>query len=127
MTKDEKSVLEREHKLHLCGAEKATICMKGDKENAIANPENYFCSIDLQKSLPFPVFTMSNAYYKRNLFCYNLGVYNFVNDSSIYVWQEAISSRGSQKVSSCLVKHIKLQTSDKDISQCMVIHVLVKT
>jgi hypothetical protein len=57
---------------------------------------------------------MSDAYYKMNLFCYNFAVYDFVNDLSIYVWQETTASHFSR--TSCFIKHMKSQASGKNIS-----------
>lgn len=64
------------------------------------------CSIDMQKALPFPILTVSDAYYKRNMYAYSLGVHEF-NDVSAYcyVWDETQASRGSQEISSCLIKY----------------------
>lgn len=31
----------------------------------------YVCSIDLQKALLFSILIVSDAYYKRNMYCYN--------------------------------------------------------
>lgn len=42
------------------------------------------------------------------MYLYNFGVHNLVTDSAIfYVWDKTLASRGSQEISSCLVKHLK--------------------
>ena len=58
--------------------------------------------------------TVSDGYNKRNMYLYNFGVHNVVTDSAIfYVWDEMLASRGSQEISSCLVKHLKTQARNK--------------
>lgn len=88
--------------------------MKDEAAIAKNNQESYACRIDLQKALPFPVLTVSDAYYKRNLYCYNFGVPDFEKDSGFfYVWNETTAERGSQEISSCLLKHLKHNSNNK--------------
>lgn len=67
---------EDEHKLHLRKTDVVRNSMKEDTENAKCPNNVYICSIDLQKTLAFPILTLSDAYYKRNIHCYNLGIHN---------------------------------------------------
>lgn len=114
LSQADKDNLDRDHELHLRKAELARECMKIDGEGAKNNQEIYTCSIDLQKALPFPVLTVSDAYYKRNLYCYNFGVHDLATDSGFfYVWNEITGGRGSQEISSCVIKHLKAQASNK--------------
>ena len=78
-----------------------------------ASDEIYVLSFDLEKALPFPKLSTSVAYYKRNLYVYNLGCHDLkTNEGYMYVWPKTQASRGSQEVSSCLSKHIKLYAKD---------------
>lgn len=114
LSPEDKIILDRDHELHLRKAELARNCMKDDTEISKNNQESYTCSMDLQKALPFPVLTVSDAYYKRNLYCYNFGVHDFEKDSGFfYVWNETTAGRGSQDISSCLLKHLKLNAANK--------------
>lgn len=114
LSDEEKQALEAAHEHHLRKAEKSRACMKEDGELAKSNPDTYVISMDLQKALPFPVLTVSDAYYTRNMYCYNFGIHNLSTDSGIfYVWDETVASRGSQEISSCLLKHIKSQAQHK--------------
>lgn len=114
LSRDELSQLNIDHELHLRKAELARECMKTDAENVKKNPDSYVCSIDLQKALPFPVLSASDAYYKRNMYCYNFGVHNLETEAGVfYFWDETIASRGSQEVSSCVIKHLKLHAPNK--------------
>lgn len=107
MDPQKKTILETEHNLHLAKAEKARECLKIDSERAKEHEDIYTITEDLQKALPFPVLTVSEAYYRRNMYCYNLGVHDMAKKLAfMYVWDETIASRGSQEISSCLVKHL---------------------
>ncbi|CAG5051734.1 unnamed protein product [Parnassius apollo] len=68
----------------------------------------YVLTFDLQKALAFPKLTTSVAYYKRNLYLYNLGIHCFNNNTGyMNVWNEIEGGRGSQDIAVCLVKHLK--------------------
>lgn len=105
---EEKCLITQDHDLHLEKAEKARNCLKSDQDLIGSDPDCYFgFTFDLQKALPYPKLTVSVAYYKRNMYVYNLGIHNFHNQSvGMYVWDETIASRGSQEVASCIAKHI---------------------
>lgn len=65
---------ETEQKIHLRKAELARECIKTtDTKHSKTNigSPSYVCSMDLQKALPFPVLTVPDAYFKRNLCYYN--------------------------------------------------------
>jgi hypothetical protein len=103
---ENKEKLTIEKNLHLCKAEKARECLRKDKEKASADV--YVATFDLQKALPFPKLATSVAYYKRNMYVYNLGIHNFnSNVGYMNVWNETEGGRGSQDIASSLVKHIK--------------------
>lgn len=63
-------------------------------------------TFDLQRALETPSISTSEAYYRRQLWCYNLCIYDEKrNKPYMYFWNEAIASRGAQDISSCLIKH----------------------
>ncbi|KAK5647846.1 hypothetical protein RI129_002738 [Pyrocoelia pectoralis] len=97
-----------EHELHLRKAEKDRASMKEDKVLAILNPDKiYSFTFDLEKDLASPQLSCSIAYYKRNMYVYNLGCHNLATEQAyMYCWDETLASRGSQEISSCLRKHI---------------------
>jgi hypothetical protein len=99
-----------EKQLHLAKAAQARDSLRTDKQ--LANEDLYVFTFDLQKALPFPKLTTSTAYYKRNMYVYNLGCHAFNNNVGfMYMWDETKGSRGSQEISSCVTKHLKLNAS----------------
>lgn len=128
LTTEEKNKIKCDHELHLRKAELARENMKKDTEESKVNTDTYTCTIDLQKALPFPVLTVSDAYYKRNLYCYNLGVHDLQKDTGyFYTWDETMAGRGSQEISSCVIKHLQIHARNKKRLQFTVTHALVKT
>lgn len=58
--------------------------------------------------------TTSVAYYKRNMYLYNLGCHDLgTNAGFMYCWDETIASRGSQEIGSCLIEHLKSRATSK--------------
>lgn len=109
---NEKKILEIQHELHLRKAEAARTSMKLDTEKSKNDKLFYAFTFDLQKALPFPILTTSVAYYKRNVYLYNLGCHELSTDLGfMYTWDETIASRGSQEISSCVTKHITARAS----------------
>lgn len=98
--------MEATQELHLRKAERARECMKLDSQSTDA--ETYVMTMDLQKALPFPVLTVSDAYYKRNLYVYNFGIHDMKKKCGyFYCWDETIASRSSVEVASSLLVHFK--------------------
>lgn len=65
-------------------------------------------TFDLQRALEIPIIRTGEAYYKRQLWFYNLCIYdNARGIAYMYVWNESIASRGAQEIGSCLIKHFK--------------------
>ena len=101
-----KKQLETEKNLHLESADQPREALKSDSEKA--SDKLYVCTFDLQKALPFPKLSTSVAYYKRNLYVYNLGVHSFnFKTGFMYVWDETEGGRGLQDVASGVAKHLK--------------------
>lgn len=105
---EEKAKLQQDHELHLRKSEKAREAMKADTEKSANDHSYYTFTFDLEKSLPFPKLTCQLAYYKRNLYVYNLGCHELSTKSGfMYCWDEVNGSKGSQEIAACLVKHIE--------------------
>lgn len=65
-------------------------------------------TFDLQKTLETPSLSTNVAYYKRQLWTYNLCVYDEIHMIAyMYIWSENIASRGAQEIGSALIYHLK--------------------
>lgn len=107
---EEKRKADIDKKLHLRKAEQSRTVMNSDKISAGENNNNYYVlTFDMEKALAFPKLSTSVAYYKQNMYVYNLGIHSF-NDNKgyMYMWDETEGSRGSQEIGACLVKHLKV-------------------
>lgn len=77
-----------------------------DSQNDLSKVE--ILVFDLQRALEIPSISTSEAFYRRQLWCYNLCVYDEKRKKGYhYFWNESIASRGSQEISSCLKKHFE--------------------
>jgi hypothetical protein len=105
---EKKKKIEIEHEVHLRKAEAARNILKDLREKCKENPKVYGLSFDLQKALPFPKLSVSIAYYKRNMYVYNLGCHELSSGTGfMYAWDETIGSRGTEEIASCVLYHIK--------------------
>lgn len=104
---EEKSQLTVQHELHLRKAEAARNSLRNDTEKSKQDETYYVMTFDLEKALPFPILTTSVAYYKRNMYVYNLGCHEMSSGIGfMYVWDETTASRGSEEIASCVIRHL---------------------
>lgn len=72
-------------------------------------------TFDLHKALPFPTLTCSIAYYKRNMYVYNVGCHELSSGLAyMYAWDETVASLGSQGVSSCVIEHLRNRVTENN-------------
>ncbi|XP_055326463.1 uncharacterized protein LOC129580251 [Sitodiplosis mosellana] len=110
-----KNELEKEKEKHLSLVERTNASFRNDIEAAIESKgKTAVLTFDLQKTLETPSLTTSVVFYKRQLWTYNLCVYDEIEKKGyMYVWAENIASRGGQEVGSCLIKHLNNHISNE--------------
>ncbi|CAG9763461.1 unnamed protein product [Ceutorhynchus assimilis] len=85
---------------------------KKDDDKLKASADNSFCLaiFDLQQVLQCPKIEVGQAYYKSKIATYNLTVYEAAKKQGYcYMWHEAIASRGTCEIGSCVLKFIKMK------------------
>ncbi|CAG9833612.1 unnamed protein product [Diabrotica balteata] len=101
--------LQLEKELHLRKAESARAGMALDLElGKMAENDVTVIAFDLMSTLPTPHLSTGICYYKRQLWTYCLGIHNLSSNlAHMYVWHEAIASRGPQEIGSCIQHYVK--------------------
>lgn len=80
---------------------------------ALADPSVAAIAFDLQQALPTPKNFSGVQYYKRKLWCYNLGIHNIqTGKACMYLWNETEGKRGSCEIASCLMDYIDTKLPD---------------
>lgn len=98
-----------EKNVHLQMAEMAYVEKKKDKALSTVNNEILTVSFDLQKCLATPFLSSGLSFYKRQLWTFNLTIYETYGDknySYCYLWDETKANRGGQEVASCIYKYV---------------------
>ena len=73
-----------------------------ERDMAKGKPGMVF-AFDLQKTKALPYLSTSEAYYKRQLSIYNLGIHDCgTGDGFFNFWHEATASRGPAEIASCI-------------------------
>lgn len=82
--------------------ERVKLEFHNDIEKARASNGQIQClTFDLENTLETPSLSVNEAYYKRKLWTYNLCIYDeAVRKGYMYIWSEAIASRGTEEISS---------------------------
>lgn len=96
---------EEKHAKHMTESNTARQELQNDQTVPKNDSSKVTITFDLQKTLPTPKLTTGVAYYKRQLWVYNLGIHAYQNEDDkvyMFMWHEGVASRGSQEVSSCL-------------------------
>lgn len=80
-----------------------------DKNTAIHSDGKIIAAVfDFQKVLSCPQGQISIFYYKRKLSCFNFTIFDMGRkQGTCYIWDETISKRGANEVSSCLLDFVK--------------------
>lgn len=93
--------LDEHHKL----AEIAYDAKKTDKLLSQSDKARKTITFDMQQCLPTPFVQSSVAFYKRQLWTYNLTVHDCdTGQAYCYLWHEGIAGRGANEVGSCVYR-----------------------
>ncbi|XP_062549745.1 uncharacterized protein LOC134214372 isoform X2 [Armigeres subalbatus] len=95
---------------HLAEAEGMYNEKKQDRLRANTNTSVRTISFDLQKQLATPHLTCGRAFYSRQLYTYNLTIFETQVGTNVpicYMWDETRAKRGSREVASCLWAYFK--------------------
>lgn len=109
-TSESPEELKGEKDKHLEDAERAYQEKRRDKELSMKNETIVTCMFDLQKCLPTPYLRSGISFYKRQLWVFNLTIYEVRKSSrqaSCFMWDETTANRGGQEIASCLLRYIK--------------------
>lgn len=103
-----KTELIAQHEHHKIAADQAYEKKKCDTQVNKNDSTVQVYTFDLQQCLPTPALSSSVAFYKRQLWTFNLTVHdNKTGKAVCYVWYETIAARGANQIASCLFKHLK--------------------
>lgn len=105
---DVKGILQIELDSHQAQADEAYEKKRVDKEESVKNSQTKKTLVfDLQQCLPTPYLNSSVAFYKRQLWTFNLTVHDTnAKLAHCYMWHESISGRGGNQIASCLYRHL---------------------
>ena len=82
--------------------------LRTDTEASKRSPDHVLLTFDLMQNLPVPTLTHGSMFYSRQLWVYNFGIHNTTSGSArMYMWDEAVASRGADEVCSYLMKHFE--------------------
>lgn len=108
LTASRKLELEDNHKMHLKRASDARTSLRSVEALAKNNPKTIALSFDMEKTQPMPHINTSVAFYKRQLWLYNLGISNrATNEGTMCLWTEVQGKRGSNEVGSALLEYLR--------------------
>ena len=72
------------------------------------DPSFHSITFDLQAILQLPYAAENQLYYVRKLYVYNFTIYDSHDGSgNAYLWDEVNSMKGSNEISSCLMKYFE--------------------
>lgn len=117
---EKKRKLAKDKESHLDEAEKAQEFLKAMRNDR--DPDTRGICVDLQQILPTPRLSTGVAYYKRKLWTYNFCVHDLKRKvSTMYVWDETQSRRGSIEVASCIKKWVDDEMEKGEFNKLVVV------
>lgn len=119
VSEERRKKMEEEHQEHLKRASEARKLLKNTEQLCRTQAENLVFTFDMEKTQPMPHINTSVAFYKRQLWLYNLGINNrATNKATMCIWTEVEAKRGSNEVGSSLLAYLQ----DLDLCNYKYIH-----
>lgn len=102
-----------ELKQHNEDAERGYTSKSVDKDIAKNDDTKQIYTFDLQQCLPTPYLNTSVAFYKRQLWTFNLTIHDCITGQPYcYMWHEAVAGRGANQIASCLYHFLNEKIPD---------------
>lgn len=103
---ESRDIAKAEQEAHWAKWRSAVKEKKSDMEKSLDDRSLKVVAYDLEQVLPTPFLTTSVAFYLRQLSTFNLTIFDMETKKSVNnIWSEAMSSRGSNEINSCLYKY----------------------
>lgn len=105
-TMEKKTELEERYRQHI--AEKERVREIKNQEKADSDSSKICAVFDLQQVIFLPIGNESKLFYRRRLANYNFTIYEVKSKKChCFLWNEALSKRGSCEISTCLYLYLK--------------------
>lgn len=106
-SEEERETKKEELATHQENASKGYQMLRSDTESTKGVRNHTLVTFNLMQNLPVPTLTHGSMFYSRQLWVYNFGIHNATSGSaSMYMWNEAIASRGADEICSCIKSYL---------------------
>jgi len=113
-SEEEKELLKTQHSDHLTRAELARKRLSQATEDVKTQSDLLVFTFDMQKNQPLPRLDTSVAFFKRQLWVYNLGINDRkTNQGYMAMWTECEGRKGAREICSSLLQFINTIDTDK--------------
>lgn len=102
----EKEKIRQEMELHKRKADAGYLLKRESRKKFEPDETKRVLIFDLEQCLPTPFLKCSEVYYARQLYVFNLTIYDTSTKiTHCYMWHEGEANRGANEIASCLFRH----------------------